>query len=562
MSVGRISRSGRRLTASEAPGRQSSVPASAIRQPAATRQPPTPSIRLLVVAATVLLYGVLAAWACVSPDYRAPDEPQHVSTVLRLAYSHSYPAPGDGRIYPAVKGSYPVVGFGGIGLNSIISTSPLVKPSATQRSRQTFRQLALTTSDDSVYDYDQMTQHPPGYYLLMAVPARIFDVIDDTPKSAILILRLCSALLLLPLPFLTFRIARTLGASSLGAAAAAFLPAGLPQLTHIGGAVNNDTLTITFGAAVTWLALEVARGSTDSRRARRFAAGLGLAMTALLLTKGIGLPMLALPVVAYLVRARRDGVRSMLPDAKVTAVLTVPGLLWWLANIVRFGQLQPNGYSASYTNRIPKGHVSFSGWLHGFFPAMTKSFFFDIGWLEAPPPALLTIVLTLLLLVAVLVALARARRLTILTLVAQLSWLMPLIAILDTSHHAWVHERALQGTQGRYLFVGVAALASTIAVAARPKPGASQRWYAAFPMFAAATAAIGVFAGVFHFYAGAGLFGHLGTFSAWSPLRLGVLGLFGLVCTLAVLGSVAIMWRLGSRYLSADASGSAGFAQV
>ncbi len=56
-----------------------------------------------------------------------------------------------------------------------------------------------------------MTQHPPGYFAVMAVAARAFDVIDKTPHTALLILRLCSALLLAPLPFLTFRIGKSLG---------------------------------------------------------------------------------------------------------------------------------------------------------------------------------------------------------------------------------------------------------------------------------------------------------------------------------------------------------------
>ncbi len=42
---------------------------------------------------------------------------------------------------------------------------------------------------------------------------------------------------------------------------------------------------------------------------------------------------------------------------------------------------------------------------------------------------------------------------------------MPLIAIMDTSHAASNRIGALQGVQGRYLFVGVAAIAATIGIA-------------------------------------------------------------------------------------------------
>ena len=153
-----------------------------------------------------------------------------------------------------------------------------------------------------------MTQHPPGYFAIMAVAARVFDVIDKTPHTALLILRLCSALLLAPLPFLTFRIGKLLGATPAVAAAASFLPAGLPQLTHIGGAVNNDSLTIMLGAAVTWLALEF----VTRRAVRGWAIGLGVTMTALLWTKGTALPMLVVVAAAFLLRAKRFGVRRTL----------------------------------------------------------------------------------------------------------------------------------------------------------------------------------------------------------------------------------------------------------
>ena len=502
------------------------------------------AVTVVVALSTVVLAGILTTWACVTPDYRAPDEPLHVSTTLRLAYIHSYPAPGDARIFRPVKASFADVGFGGIGLNTIVGLAPLKHPTPAQLGRQTMSQLgAANTSPVTPYDYDQMTQHPPGYYAMMAVAARAFDVIDKTPRTALLILRLCSALLLLPLPFLTYRIARAFGVVPLGAAAASFLPAGLPQFTHIGGAVNNDALTVTFGAAVTWLALEVVLRD----RVRSWAVGLGVAMSALLLTKGIALPMLVVPLFAFCVRARKRGLRSTVPDALIAGALMVPGLAWWVANIIRFGKLQPDGYPHSYTSLIPNGTLSFGGWLHGFFPAMSRSFFSDIGWLEAPPPALVTVALTAVLLALVVVGVLRARERRALVLLAQLSWLMPLVAILVTSHAAWAREHQLQGVQGRYLFVGVAALAATVGVAVRPSASTEisarrAAGYAALPLFALVTAGLGLAAAISHFYVGAGLRGQIGTFSAWSPLRLREIAVIGAVVVAAgVAGAVVIL---------------------
>ncbi len=539
----------------------------------------------MVGLATVMFYGIMAIWACVTPDFRAPDEPQQVSTTLRLAYVHSYPAPGDARIYLPVKASYSDVGFGGIGLNTIIGLAPLHRPTSKQLTSQTMRQLgAAEPSAVTPYDYDQMTQHPPGYFAVMAVAARVFDVIDKTPHTALLILRLCSALLLAPLPFLTFRIGKSLGATPSVAAAASFLPAGLPQLTHLGGAVNNDALTITLGAAVTWLALEVA----TRRTARGWAIGLGIAMTGLLWTKGTALPMLVVVAAAYLLRARRFGVRRTARDALISALLILPGLAWWVANVVRFGALQPDGYPKSYLNLLPKGHISFGHWLRGFFPGLTRSFFADFGWLEAPPPAVVTAVLTVAVLVLVAVGIVRCGPRWATAILAQLSWVMPLIAIMDTSHSASDRIGALQGVQGRYLFVGVAALAATIGVAVggrttlgytsqdsaneeptvpysasetrtltadvrpvgtvRSTDRASLSWLVALlPVIALIAAALGLAAGVSHFYVGNGFSGEVGTLSAWSPLRLRVLVPIGVVCAAAALAGAWIAARAPRR---------------
>ena len=556
-------------------------------------------VALIVGLATVMFYGIMMIWACVTPDFRAPDEPQQVSTTLRLAYVHSYPAPGDARIYPPVKASYSDVGFGGIGLNTIVGLVPLHRPTSTQLTSETMSQLGAQLARErqplTPYDYDQMTQHPPGYFAVMAVAARVFNVIDKTPHTALLILRLCSALLLAPLPFLTFRIGKSLGASPLVAAAASFLPAALPQLTHLGGAVNNDALTITLGAAVTWLALEVATRPA----VRGWAIGLGLTMTALLWTKGTALPMLVVVAAAYLLRARRFGVRRTLGDAVLTALCTLPGLAWWVANVVRFGALQPDGYPKSYLNLLPHGHISFGHWLHGFFPGLTRSFFADYGWLEAPPPAVVTALLTIAVLVLVVVGIVRCGPRWATAILAQLSWVVPLIAIMDTSHSASDRIGALQGVQGRYLFVGVAALAATIGVALggrearassqnsptqdqasrnsptqdhtsqnsptrdsptqdarsaadglvvvdgrNPRPASSSWVVALLPVIALIIAALGLAAGVSHFYVGNGFSGKVGTFSAWSPLRLRVLVPIAVICAAAALAGAWLALRI------------------
>jgi hypothetical protein len=275
---------------------------------------------------------------------------------------------------------------------------------------------------------------------------------------------------------------------------------------------------------------------------------LGIVMSALLLTKGTALPMLALVVAAFALRAKRFGLRRTGKAAAATGLLLLPGLAWWVANVVRFGALQPDGYPRSYLDLLTKrGDLSLGSWLHGFFPALFRSFFADFGWLEAPPPSAVTAAATIVLGLLLAVGVVRARGNLGGALLAQLAWLTPLIAIMYTSHAASERTGALQGVQGRYIFGGVAAIAATLACALRPGQGGrrGRPWlpFALLPIAAAAVAAIGLWAGVAHFYTGDGFLGQIGVFSAWSPLRLRALAAVGAVCALCALAAAALLAR-------------------
>ena len=69
------------------------------------------------------------------------------------------------------------------------------------------------------------------------------------------------------------------------------------------------------------------------------------------------------------------------------------------------------------------------------------------------------------------------------------------------------------------------------------------RFYAALPVLALVTAALGLAAGIAHFYLGNGFSGEVGTLSAWSPLRLRILVPIGVLCTAAALAGAWIAVR-------------------
>ncbi len=182
----------------------------------------------------------------------------------------------------------------------------------------------------------------------MAVPTRLFNLIDDTPRDAIFIMRLLSALLLIPLPYLAFRLTRALGGGTIASVTAAFLPAGLPQLTHIGGAVNNDALIIPLAAVLVVEAVELAKFGATMKRAIWF----GITYAAALWTKGMALPLVVLVIGAYVLAARREGLRQVVKPLVATAAISCIGFSWWIANVIRFDTLQPQGYPAAWLAQL------------------------------------------------------------------------------------------------------------------------------------------------------------------------------------------------------------------
>jgi hypothetical protein len=69
--------------------------------------------RWAVVAATVLLGSLLAAWALLTPAFRGADEGMHVSTTIRLAESGRYPEPGRAMVEPSIRAAYQWVEYFG-----------------------------------------------------------------------------------------------------------------------------------------------------------------------------------------------------------------------------------------------------------------------------------------------------------------------------------------------------------------------------------------------------------------------------------------------------------------
>lgn len=409
--------------------------------------------RHLVALATVGLGLVLALHALLAPGFRASDEPQHLSTALRLLNGGGYPAPGAAVVDEAVAASYPYLGFPG--LRELHAQRPLDRRPA-DLADPTLRELRAPDLPREPPQLDQMTQHPPGYYLGLAAAAAALGLEDERPATTLLVLRLLSAALLLPLPWLCWAVSRQLGLPAAAAAAAAWVPLAWPQIAVTGGTLNNGTPLVVCGALLAWLLLPVVRGGTGVGRA----AGVGAVLAVGLLTKGFALAFLGTTVLAYVAAARAAGTRAALRAGAVVTASAAGGLAWWVANVVRFGAVQPRGDDLVVSGR----ELDLPMWTWRVVRALSWSWWSIHGWLENPLPLPGWVAVTLTALVLVGAGTWFLHRRPAALLVLHSLWLLPLAVVVHGAFGAWLEIARLRGVQGRYLQTG--AVTACVLVAA------------------------------------------------------------------------------------------------
>lgn len=426
---------------------------------------------LWTAATTLLLAAVLTAWALLMPPYQAPDEPQHVSTALRLATGGGYPDPGEALIDDGVVGSFEHVGFPGLGSENwarVRAGEALRPSSADPLGAPSFRDLQAEGNYSDLDLRDQMTQHPPGYYVYLAAWTRVLGLDTWPVGAALLVLRLASALLVLPLPYLIVVVGRRLSLPVPARLAAALVPVAWVQFLHISSSVNNGTLLVTTTALVTALAMTVAGG--DLRK--RTGAALGAALSVALLSKGFALTLLPVVALAYGIAFRRRGTAQW--AGAVTALsLSLPGLGWWVANLLRFGSVQPNGSTTPAGPRHGQD-PDLVTWLRLFLDTLSETMWSNLGWLATPLPAPVHLVLTAAAVALVVAGSWRLRHLGGGLVLLHAAWLLPLGLVAYGSADLYLDVGVLRAAQGRYLQVGVLTFAVVVAAAL---PG--RRWIAA-----------------------------------------------------------------------------------
>jgi hypothetical protein len=432
----------------------------------------TPRTVWLLVALT----GALAMFAAILyPNFRGPDEVLHVDLSVAVAERTVTWQPGTMHVrrgvYRAPLNSFErIAGPQNLGPNNV--------PPRDQR--PSFDQLG---GDAPYAGVNNLTQHPPLYYIVMGGALSVLPHWRTMPfDRVVLYLRLWTALMIIPVPWLGFAAAKTLGAGRGVSIAAAAVPLMSPQLVHIASSVNNDGLLTLLGAAITFLAMRVYRGDLSCHTAGQ----LGVLCSAALLTKGFGLNIAALVVVIYVVSLLRDRSHGLLrPILRCAAWFTVPLLVggsWWIGNKLAYHRLQPNGLllpSAQHPVALPEPfRVGTFTFIRGFLDDFSQRFWFDdpTGIQTDGLARLAAMIATVAALVLVIVLLARpiVERLLVLILLSFVA--LTMIVLARESLAAYRSVGRLACAQGRYLFGAIGSIGLVVAFGLGSLLRNSEKW--------------------------------------------------------------------------------------
>jgi hypothetical protein len=259
---------------------------------------------------------------------------------------------------------------------------------------------------------------------------------------------------LAPLPYLFWRGAVGLVGDGPAARSAAFLPMIIPALSRLGATINNDNLAILAATAVLVALVGVFRG--DMGRGRALAVAIPVAV--MLWAKGTALLLCPVVLLAYLVGWWRSGGRFPWPAAIRVGIGALVGLSWWVANLVRYGKFQPNGFGADWesyagplrTSDNPLDVPKFLGFL---LHVMPTRFWGMLGELEPPfLPGWVVWSLTGLMVVGLLVFLVVSRCGRWIATVLWLAGLAALAVVIYKGYAFAATYVRTGGLQARYAF--------------------------------------------------------------------------------------------------------------
>ncbi|WIB66406.1 DUF2142 domain-containing protein [Curtobacterium sp. MCBD17_035] len=403
--------------------------------------------RIAVVALTVAFGLVLALWAVLTPLFHTPDEAAHVDAVVHVARGDGWAAPGHLRYEGATVQAQALVGH--------VPTDQGPTWGALER---------RYTHETGV---NQMTQHPPTYYVLAAGVLHLVHYEHLRYDLVVLTLRLFDALLVLALPLLAWATTRRLTGSPAAALVGGAAVLAVPQVAQIGASASNDPLVMLAGALVTWLGVRVVTGDVRRRTLLALSVALGLTVA----SKATGLP--AIPFVAVAAFWSGVGVlRPVVRAVRALVALAVAGVLggwWWLHNIVVYHALQPNGLIALRPDEPWTGGATpnFGQFFNSEWTGLGPTFWGDFGRAQFPMTPVLTDLLTIVGIGGIVVwGFRRGPALRSAIALAVFPAFLVATQLLN-NWQSYDRTQFIGGVQGRYFFPGIVALVALSALAWR-----------------------------------------------------------------------------------------------
>jgi small subunit ribosomal protein S36 len=474
----------------------------------------------LVWCITGLYFVVLLGYSVLLPAYRAPDEPRQVDIVHLFAEEQTYPAWDGRRVGSEIVRSTDEVRFG---------SGRLTAGQAPPRSeRRPFDEMVGTAE---VGGFNQIAQHPPLYYVLAGGAERAVEVVTGEPRFDLELwfYRLVSVLLVTPLPLIVWWITQQLGLRRDLGVAATLVPLAVPQLLHIGSAVNNDSLLLLTFWLSTGMVVRFARGDLRARTALLAGAIVGAG----LLTKGFALVLPAYGLAGIALAMLRGGWSRGWPGLRAAAVFAgtafALGGWWWVRNLVRYGELNPSVY---YQEVPIRDHVDvdFWGFVGTWAGRTTLRFWGSFGWYEVKLPTTLVVVATAVVLVGLLMACIRRDRAAGVPLGDRFLLASPLVLLVVFQFAFALRNYALTGgypgMQGRYWFGALAGVAVAVTLGLANLVRGHTRALPLVVLGGAAAMNVVAVSRLLGFYWGrsdARLSDRIDALVAWSPLPQGVL---------------------------------------
>jgi hypothetical protein len=273
---------------------------------------------------------------------------------------------------------------------------------------------------------------------------------------------------------------------------------------------------------------------------------LGLA----LLTKAWAIGLVGWAALAYLLAllgpARDRRAAAVLSGALAGGLALLVGGWWWIANVVRFGTLQPQGMDLLPARDVDRDLLAFTT---GMLKRLTASTWGNFGWLEVQISEPVRVAAAAVVVLGFAVAVSRrsdvpwARPATAVALGALC---LQLAVVYQQSLKNYLRGGYFAGLQGRYLYSFVAIAAALVAIGLCRLLPRGRRGLA--PVLALGVAVvlqgIGVLTALHGFWwpSGQGVRAALAIQAAWAPFpRFATVAAVAVACTASVLLLAAVV---------------------